>query len=494
MTGEDIPSPPMGLPRRLALLTAVMSVLLVLGASEIALSLSERSRLEDFRLESVALANTMATFLTRLAPTGQPDVLAQGLRGWSHRHITETWASVFVLRGDSLVLAASSDTTTVTRPETIDLAALNRRNTEVRFREGDRPAWRVALPLGGQRPYGVLDVTVSTTRLQEWAEDERRRTIPLAVGAALLVALGVAVLTATWVGRPLAQLGRAMAGAHMGAEAGPPAPEIGPPEFRDLARRYNRLREALAQREHETEAQAALLALAERARGFDRLALMQETAASFAHEIGTPLNTLSGHLQLLRDDFAKSRDGRGVDRVSLLLTQVDRMTNIVRIELERGVWPTPAIRRTDLRAVADRMLRFLEPSFRGAGVLVALETGGNGASSVEAACDPELVEQILLNLLKNAIEALSPGGRVTVTTGSTDGRVFLEVADDGPGLAADAQAHLFNPFATTKGPSGTGLGLAVSRRLARTLGGDLEHLPSPRGTRWRLSLPMAGLA
>jgi len=64
------------------------------------------------------------------------------------------------------------------------------------------------------------------------------------------------------------------------------------------------------------------------------------------------------------------------------------------------------------------------------------------------------------------------------------------VHDDGPGLDAEAESTLFRPFSTTKGPAGTGLGLAVSLRLARTLGGDLVHVPSERGVRWRLSLPL----
>lgn len=143
------------------------------------------------------------------------------------------------------------------------------------------------------------------------------------------MALFVAVMTARWVGRPLASLGTAMAAAHGGATGAPAALEIGPPEFRELTRRYNRMREALAARERESAARAMLLTLEERARGLDRVALMHETSAVFAHEIGTPLNTVSGHLQLLRDDFDAQGDARGVDRVRLLQAQVDRVAGIV---------------------------------------------------------------------------------------------------------------------------------------------------------------------
>jgi signal transduction histidine kinase len=485
--------PPMGLPRRLAALTAVMAILLVLGATEIALWWSARTRLEDFRLESVALANTLASLLVRIAPSGNPAALSQGLEGWSHHRINESQAIVYTRRAKSLIPAAASGLPDTLSPGPVHYTALAHRSTEVDFRTGENPGWQVVLPLGSPRPFGVLDVRVSTRRLQDWARLERQRAYLLAFISALLVALGVAVVTARWVGRPLAALGGAMAGAHGGAKNAPDAPEIGPPEFRELARRYNRMREALADREQESASRAMLLTLEERARGLDRLALMHETAASFAHEIGTPLNTVSGHLQLLRDDFEAQQDHQGVERVRLLLAQVDRVAGIVRAGLNRGAWPKPFAREVDVNEIVTRMTLFLEPSLSDAGVVARLELAGNGdraPAPVLAACDPAMVEQILLNLLKNALEALAPGDSVTIATGRGDREAFIEVHDDGPGLDAEAESTLFRPFSTTKGPAGTGLGLAVSLRLARTLGGDLVHVPTERGVRWRLSLPL----
>jgi signal transduction histidine kinase len=483
---------PMGLPRRLAVLTAVMAVLLVTGATEIALWWSARTRLEDFRLESVALANTLASLLVRSAPKGDTASLAQSLEGWSRHRLTESQAIVYVLRQRRLVPVAASGARDTTPTGQQVYEALRHKATEVQLHQGVDPGWEVALPLGLPRPYGVLDVRVSTQRLQDWARLERRRAYVLAFLSALLVALFVAVLTARWVGRPLASLGTAMAAAHGGATGAPAAPEIGPEEFRELTRRYNRMREALAARERESGARAMLLTLEERARGLDRVALMHETAAMFAHEIGTPLNTVSGHLQLLRDDFESQQDLRGVDRVRLLLAQMDRVAGIVRAGLNRGAWPTPLVLQQDLNEIALRMTRFLEPSFADAGVRAQLRV--DGGAPVVATCDPAMVEQILLNLLKNAVEAVSRGGTVTIATGHADHNAFIDVQDDGPGLDDEAESNLFRPFTTTKGPAGSGLGLAVSRRLARMLGGDLVHVPSARGVRWRLTLPVEELA
>jgi signal transduction histidine kinase len=482
---------PLGLPRRLALLTGIMAVLLVTGATEIALWWSGRTRLEDFRLETVALANTLASLLVRSAPHGDAASLAAGLEGWATHRSNDSQAIVYLLRARHLTPVAASGAPDTTAASATTLAALAHGATEVTLHQGEAPGWEVAVPLGSHL-VGVLDVRVSTQRLLDWARLERRRGYLLALISALLVALFVAVLTARWVGRPLAALGTAMAAAHGGATGAPEAPEIGPREFRELTRRYNRMREALSARERESAARAMLLTLEERARGLDRLALMHETAAMFAHEIGTPLNTVSGHLQLLRDDFESQHDVRGVERVRLLLAQVDRVAGIVRAGLNRGAWPRPLVRQQDLNEVALRMARFLEPSFTDAGVRAELAL--DGGRPVLATCDPAMVEQILLNLLKNSVEALSDGGTVTIATGLADRQAFIDVQDDGPGLDAEAESNLFRPFATTKGALGSGLGLAVSRRLARMLGGDLLHVPSARGVRWRLTLPLEEIA
>ncbi len=478
---------PLTLPRRMALLTAALAVLLVVGSTEIGLRLSERARLDDLESESVDLAVTLAAYLTRIAPTGEPTALQVGIGGWSRRHITEETAIVFVIEDGQLVPAAASDSTVNVVPSAFDRQAIID-GRPISWFNTDSSAQEVAVPLGGRDLFGVLHVTVSTGRLAEWAEAERKRALLLAVAAAILLAVGVALLTTRWVGRPLSSLTSAMAGAHGGAEGSPEARELGPPEFRLVARRYNDLREALVQRQRESEARAGLLSLEDRARSYDRLAQAEEIAAAFAHEIGTPLNTMNGHLQLMREDLRVSGDQAAQERVGLLLAQLDRVTKIVRGRLERGGWPAPAVDPVDLYALAQRMLRFLEPSLDAAGVRTSLAPRPDGPGPV-AQSDSDLVEQILLNLLKNAIEALPPGGLIRIATAVQDGRAMIEVADDGPGLPDEARNQLFQPFVTSK-PSGTGLGLAVSRRLARALGGELSFVPADRGTIWQLSLPL----
>ena len=483
----------MGLPRRLAIFGACVSVVLVLGVTELSLALSERSRLDDMRLEAMAIASTLADYLNRAAPTGDRAALEGALAAWAGLHLRQTSAAVFTAeRGGRIALAAKTDSAErpVLAPE--DREALTRRVQVVWQEEGIRPAWHVSQPLGEPRRItGLLSLRMDTSRLQQWARDERQRSYLLATVAAIVLAAAIAWLTSRWVGIPLQALGHAMAGAYAGARLAPAAPELGPREFRALARRYNEMRSALAERERESEARAALLALEERARGLERLALVDEASASFAHEIGTPLNTLNGHFQLLREDLRTHGSDDAARRIDLVLGQVERVAGIVRAWLARGAWPHPSSRPVDLREVARRMLDFMEPSLAAAGVTATLD--GETQRPVTATCDRELVEQILLNLIKNGIEAVPRGGHVTLAAGREGRTSWLTVTDDGPGMSADAKQQLFNPFATTKGALGTGLGLTVSRRLARALGGDLAHEPTPSGTRWRLTLPSSDL-
>lgn len=474
----------MGLASRLAVLTAVLALALVLGATEAALRWSARSRLEDRRRESVELAATWEHYIETVAPHGTTGELVQVLEGWPGQHLSVSTAAVFTGSPAALHLAASSDSAVLFAPAPKVSAAFGQPEPIVWYDQAHGPAWHVARSVGTPA-FGVLEVAVSTATLADWARLERARAMMLAFAAALLVSAGVYLLTRRWVARPLGALGEAMASAHGGVVHSEPAPVVGPEEFRSIARRYNELRLALTSRQRESESRAALASLEERARHLDRLALMEEAASGFAHEIGTPLNTVSGHLQLLRDDLQRE-ESTGTERVQLLLGQVDRLAGIVRARLVRGAWPDPRYQLIDLGALASRMLQFLEPVITRHDIRAELRADHH--SPVMAWCDPALVEQILLNLLKNAIEAVGERGAIALRTQASGEVAWIEVSDSGPGIAHAMREQLFNPFVSTKGGNGTGLGLAVSRRLARTLGGDLEHVPAPLGTIWRLTL------
>jgi len=118
---------------------------------------------------------------------------------------------------------------------------------------------------------------------------------------------------------------------------------------------------------------------------------------------------------------------------------------------------------------------------RGAEVIV------DAPAALPVECDAHKLEGVLVNLIKNAAEA---GPHVRVRAVAHEDAAIIDVADDGPGLSAEARLHLFEPFFTTK-PNGTGLGLPTSRRYIEAHGGTLEEVTQPgdRGARFRIRLP-----
>src|SRR6185295_15645016 len=133
----------MGLPRRLAVLAALMAIALVLGATDLASRWSERTRLEDYRLETVELAHTLADDLARVRPAGEPAALARGLSAWSKDRIEEAHARAFLLvPGQKPVFAGASDDSFALTPFHYDAAALADRRTSIEHEPGHLPGWR----------------------------------------------------------------------------------------------------------------------------------------------------------------------------------------------------------------------------------------------------------------------------------------------------------------------------------------------------------------
>jgi signal transduction histidine kinase len=146
--------------------------------------------------------------------------------------------------------------------------------------------------------------------------------------------------------------------------------------------------------------------------------------------------------------------------------------------------PKPGVCPVDLRELADDVAAKLSESdqTQGVGIFVDGEASAQG--------DVLKLRQVVFNLVKNAVEAAGPGGRVEVRIADGQGQTELAVSDDGPGFPAEVREHLFEPFLTTK-PGGTGLGLAVSRAIALAHGGDLLVDAPGRGARVVLRLPRA---
>src|SRR6266581_2707315 len=233
--------------------------------------------------------------------------------------------------------------------------------------------------------------------------------------------------------------------------------------------------------------------LRDRAEEQGRFAAAGELLAGVAHEVNNPLMAIAAHAENRLADATITEDQRA--EMTQILRQARRATKLLR-GLLRFVHATGReVARVNLNDVVRGALDLVSYRF---GVDEITVGGRLDASLPPVAGDAIKLEQVVVNLLSNAIDALraiTPPRRLTVDTGVANGRVSVVVADNGRGVAPEIAARLFRPFATTKGRRGTGLGLYISRQVAREAGGDLTLVSAPgAGARFELSLPAAEAA
>ncbi|WP_022661140.1 two-component system sensor histidine kinase NtrB [Paucidesulfovibrio longus] len=213
----------------------------------------------------------------------------------------------------------------------------------------------------------------------------------------------------------------------------------------------------------------------------EKLASIGELSTYIAHEIRNPLFAISGFANsLLRTE---NLDHGAHEKLDIILAESRRLDEILKSILN---FTRPMEQREgqcDLNEVARDTLEFMSIAARSQHVDTALDCS---ESLPRAQADPELIKQCLINLIKNALEAMPQGGAMRIATTMRGEFVALEVADTGPGIPVDIRDRVFSPFFSTKG-KGAGLGLAMIRKIMDDLGGDV-HLASREGEGTRVSL------
>ena len=244
----------------------------------------------------------------------------------------------------------------------------------------------------------------------------------------------------------------------------------------------------------------------------ERLQALTLLAASVAHEIGNPLNSLHIHLQLMERELKKiSRETRvegrekkiaardsGARPSPLDLRRLEQYLGVAKGEINRldyivtqflqAIRPAPLqLKMVSLNDVVEKTLELLKPELDNRGLTLKTKLAGQLPA---APIDPAQIQQVLVNLIKNAMQAMTKSGTLTLQTGEGSDGVWIGVADTGGGIPQEQINHLFEPFFTTK-KKGTGLGLMIVQRIVRTHGGRIElesHVG--RGTTFRIWLPL----
>ena len=258
-------------------------------------------------------------------------------------------------------------------------------------------------------------------------------------------------------------------------------------------RRQFDVRDHLAER---TEAEAALRSARQEAENASRA--KGEFLAVMSHELRTPLNAIGGYAELMemglrgpiteeqRADLARIQQSQ-----KHLLGLINQVLNYTRIETGTVQYELGDVAVAEALAAAEV---FVVPQVRAKGLVYSFRTCD---PSLAVRADRDKLQQILLNLLTNAIKFTNPGGEITVTCAANPGTIAVSVADTGVGIPSEKLASIFDPFVQvdsrlTRAQDGIGLGLAISRDLARGMGGELAaESVEGVGSTFTLTLPRA---
>ncbi len=328
-------------------------------------------------------------------------------------------------------------------------------------------------------------------RAQEAAlrmELEESRAVWIALGLAV-VAAAVAIMVMLVAIRTLKPLRRLAEHAKEVARGDyrQRVDDSSPDEIGALGREFNGMAAALEERE-------------QRLIRSERLAAVGQIAAQITHEVRNPLSSIGLNAELLEEELADGTANLPEARklVGSIVKEVDRLTEITEEYLRFARLPRPKLEREDLGAIVTSLLSFMKSELEKRKIVVEVKIDPDLPT---VAADENQMRQALLNLLRNAAEAMPSGGRLTLyaaRTGSSrageSSKVELRITDTGMGIEPEHLVRIFDPFFSTK-DGGTGLGLALTQQIVLEHGGNIDVASEVgRGTTFTVKLPMLATA
>jgi two-component system, NtrC family, sensor kinase len=322
----------------------------------------------------------------------------------------------------------------------------------------------------------------------EQSEAQLSLIVVASVGVALVVSI-IALLVMLATLRPMSHLAEVVRRFARG-ERTARADTDGAAEIHELAVEWNRMADALAEREALLAGQRDELSRA------DRLATLGQLAARMAHEVRNPLSSIGLNAEMLEEDLSSADFDRGEARELLVSigSEVEHLRGVTENYLQRARRAPEEHVRTDLGVLLGRIVDFA----RGELAQRKVHCKVSAAPGLEADIDERLVRSALWNLLRNGLEAMPQGGtlwldlhRAEEADGST-AKLVLAVEDSGAGIAPEVADRVFEPFFTTK-ERGTGVGLALVMEAARAHQGTVELVPPIHGSGARVQLSLACL-
>jgi two-component system NtrC family sensor kinase len=329
---------------------------------------------------------------------------------------------------------------------------------------------------------GVLAVDVSMAQTQEKVRELTKTMLLWALGVTVVLAISLSLFLTHFVTNPIQDLIVTMERAESGLEAR--AEVKSTDDIGRLGQAFNSLLFKLERARRRVERYHY-----EQMKRADRLASIGEMAAGIAHEIKNPLAGIAGVIQVIKQDMAAGEQKAVLDEV---LSQVERMDKAVRNLLTFARPPEPKLTLVDLNELIDKLLDFLAPQFAKQHIMAERRLA---ADLPWLTLDPDLLQQVLINIALNAIQAMPEGGKFIVETRTVlppDGKrgaVEIVCADTGKGISQENMTKIFGPFFTTR-QQGTGLGLAITQRIVEQHKGEIKVTSIPgKGAIFRIIFP-----
>jgi two-component system NtrC family sensor kinase len=489
---------------QITLLIALVITIVVAVSTYLQIRAFEASLLNDLLTRARSTAQTVADTIELMPEPLNVESLGDSLREFKEAVPSIHDISIVELRQTQPVVVAS--TSSRVKDEALAVARRVIEQKDIVWDREREVVRTVAIPvMRAHRVLGAVVLTFSVSSVAELHQSGRLLALWFVPAAVVVMTLLVNLPVRRFLHEPISGIEKTMqrvAGGDLGARA----PVMRNDEIGSVATGLNEMltrmenfnvelqrkvseatQELRAKNEELVDSYGRVFELREALMRAQQMATVGQMAANVAHQIGTPLNLISGYVQMMMEK--EGAETPGSRRLAIVQEQITKVTSIVRTMLDHARQPSPK-EPTDIAELVRRVAAVARPKLDAAGVRLDLRVAA-GLPLVRA--DAVQFELALLNLITNSLDAMPDGGVASIAATSTDRGVRIAVADTGTGIMPELLPRIFDPWVTTKAAGhGSGLGLSIVRDVVAAHGGTVVASSAEgAGALFTIELPAA---